>query len=96
MTILLASIAVVVAVALLMRCHFIVIDGHVPWWQVAPILAHGRVRNGREYRAVLYYVEQIFESGGFDRPDDKKLVDRLNAMLAESHENIKQAGTSAK
>lgn len=85
MTFVIASITIVVTLVLLMRFHFIVIDGHVPWWQVAPVLARGKVRNGREYRAVLYYVEQIFDSGGFDQPAEKKLVDYLNAMLAEFH-----------
>jgi hypothetical protein len=77
-----AVIVLLLAIAALIRFNFIVVDRHVLWWQVAPILARGLVRNGREYRAVSYYVEQIFESGGFDRPDERKLVDQLNAMLA--------------
>ena len=95
MTILAALIAGALAVWALMRFHVIVIDRHVFWWQVAPILSQGRVRNGREYRAVLYYVEQIFEAGGFDRPDERKLVDRLNAMLTEYHRQTQDRGANA-
>ena len=84
-TTLLFVLAAFAAIALLVRLNFIVIDRHVLWWQVAPVLARGIVRNMREYRAVLSFVEQIFERGGFDQPDERKLADRLNAMLAEYH-----------
>jgi hypothetical protein len=96
LTTVLALIAVaVVGVAVLARLSFIVVDGHVLWWQVAPIANRGVVRNGREYRAVLYYVEQIFERGGFDKPNERKLVDKLNAMLSDYHTKTQRSGADA-
>jgi hypothetical protein len=79
--------AAVVVLAGLVRWNFIVVDRHVLWWQVAPILERGTVRNGREYRAVQYYLEQVFERGGFAA--EKPLADSLNALLAGYHAKIK-------
>ncbi|HEY0662154.1 MAG TPA: hypothetical protein VGD21_12645 [Lysobacter sp.] len=77
----LSVLVVALIFAALVRLNYIVIDGCVTWWQVKPIVDRGIIRNDREYRAVLYYVEQIFTSGGFDRPDERALVDKLNALL---------------
>ena len=85
LTPILVVILLVGGMAALVRHNFIVIDGAVTWWQVEPVLARGTIKNDREYRAVLYYVEQIFSSGGFDRPRERALADRLNVLLANYH-----------
>lgn len=89
---LLAAAAIIAA---LMYLHVIVVDGNVPWWQVRAIVDRGVVRNGREYRAVRCYVEQIFVAGGFDKPEERKLVGKLNAMLSVYHASTRRPGGNA-
>ena len=79
------AIALLVAVALV-RLNFIAIQGHVFRWQVSPILARGKITNLRDYRAALFFVEQTFESGGFDRAEERAVVERLNQLLADFHQ----------
>ena len=78
-------LVVIVLVLVLIRFNYIVIDGYVIWWQVEPILRRGVLKNAREYRAILYYVEQVFSSGGFDRTEERALVERLNRLLSDYH-----------
>jgi len=78
-------LAITAGVGFLVRNNFIVLDGYVTWWQVKPVLDRGKIANDREYRAVQYYVEQIFESGGFDRTDERTIAEKLNVLLASYH-----------
>ena len=76
-------LALLVTAALLVRFNFIVIEGHVLWWQVAPIVDRGSISNLREYRAALYFVEQAFESE--NQSADRERVETLNRLLADFH-----------
>lgn len=78
------AIAIIATFALL-RFNIIVIQGHVLRWQVAPIIRREKIANLRDYRAALYFVEQTFESGGFNRDDERAVVERLNQLLADFH-----------
>ena len=76
-------LALFATVAVLVRFNFIVIQGHVLWWQVAPVVDRGSISSLREYRAALYFVEQTFESGS--RSTDRDRVETLNRLLADFH-----------
>ena len=79
------AIALLVTVALV-RLNFIAIRGHVFRWQVSPILARGKIGSLRDYRAALYFVEQTFESGGFNRAEERAVAERLNHLLADFYQ----------
>ena len=94
MPVFLLAIAIIATIALV-RLNFIVIQGHVLRWQVAPILGRGKIANLRDYRVALYFVEQSFESGGFDRDEERAVVERLNQLLADFHGRVGTVGRTS-
>lgn len=57
----LVALILIAVVFMLMKYDFIVIDRCVFDFQISHILNRGRIRNLREYRAVLNAVEQRFD-----------------------------------
>ena len=78
--------AVVIVVLALMKLDFIVFDRNVFYFQISHIERRGEILNTHEYRALLNYVEGLFERDPESFGADPR-IEVYNEMLAAFHKD---------